>query len=582
MTHYSIRSASDNSWGYNYSMIAWSKQITPTRAALLGLLLVSLIMAWWVGEQGRPFAHYPPDFDEAVHLLPVVQVANALQQGDLSGFWQATSQQDQLAAYPFIHSWLAAPVWLLRPGLTPQRWFSLACVVGSILLAFGVSQQLVQRRHWLAGLVGGGLVLTAFPLWLYGSLAYLEGVGLLLTLLTIYCYLHVIDGSGSRWLLATSLIAAAVFLTKYNFGLFLIGAIGLNEGVGWLLTRSTRPPWERWLRLAAPAAFILLIWFAAPGRLARFLSFSQAQEGQLDIWQAAGWFYYPHSFYAHYLPGPAALLLVGGGLLLALGRWRSGRFRFLLIYLGLSWLLLLLVPQKVPRFLYTVAPAALLLAGPFAVWLYEQAAAHSQRWHLTVLLLFGWLLWWGTAVAHQFSYLQAGLDVAFDSVPATAIGYEWINERTLAQGSTLYILNEWHLFNRYSLQWQHLASQGFPPIPMEWSQVHGGPAPEPTAANLDALLAHWQTQEIDYLLSIDGSPAGSYTGWAVVEPLLGQGRLQPVASSGSLTLRDWDNDYRERVLAADFTDPTAWQKEQQTERGNYEIRLHLYQIVWEN
>jgi hypothetical protein len=144
-------------------MIPAIKGTSPTRAALLLLLLISTIIALWVGGEVRTFAHYPPDFDEAVHLLPVVEVANALQRGDLIGFWQATSRQEQLAAYPFVHSWLAAPVWLLRPGLTPQRWFSLLCLVGSILLAFVIGQSLAPRRRWLAGLVGGGLLLASFP-----------------------------------------------------------------------------------------------------------------------------------------------------------------------------------------------------------------------------------------------------------------------------------------------------------------------------------------------------------------------------------------------------------------------------------
>jgi hypothetical protein len=563
-------------------MILSFKVVTPTRVALLGLLLASGVVAVWVGSQVRTFAHYPPDFDEAVHLLPVVEVANALQRGDLIGFWQATNRQDQLAAYPFVHSWLAAPVWLLRPGLTPQRWFSLLCVVGSVLLAFAVGRRLVPRQGWLAGLVGGGLVLASFPLWLYGSLAYLEGLGLLLTLLAIYGYVRT-EEMGQRWLVVASVSTVAAFLTKYNFGLFLMGAMGLNELVGWLLTRSIRPPWQRWLRLGAPAALILPLWFAAPGRLDRFLSFSRAQEGQLDIWQGASWFYYPHSFYAHYLAGPAALLLVVGGLILALRRWPDGRFRFLFLYLALSWLLLVIVPQKVPRFLYTVAPAALLLAGPFAAWLYEQIVAQSRHVRLAaVLLLAGWVVWWGTAVYHQFSYLHAGLDVAFDSVPATADGYEWVNRYTLAQDGAVYMLNGWHLFNPYSLQWQHLAGQGYPYAPMDWTQAQSGPAPEPTPANLEQLLAQWQAADIDFVLSIDGSPAGSYTGWAVVEPLLSQGHLQPVASSGSLTLRDWDDHYRERVLAAAFTDHAEWEQLRQERRGQYEIRLHLYRIVREN
>ena len=565
-------------------MVSYFKKTASRNIAIGGLLLATLLMGLWLGQQTRQFAHYPPDFDEAVHLLPVVQVAHALQQGDWAGFWQATNEQDQLAAYPFVHSWLAAPIWLLRPGLVAQRWFSLLCVMGSVMLAGGIGYQVAKQQRELALLVSGGLVLTSFPLWVYGSLAYLEGVGLLLTLLAIYCYLRApaaTEANGSGWLLAASLVTAVTFLTKYNFGIFIMGAIGLNELISWLLTQPRHsPPWERWLRLGLPALPILLLWFAHSGRLDRFLYFSQAQEGQLGIWQMASWVYYPHSLYAHYMPGMAALLLVGGGVLWAIGQWQNGRFRFLLLYLVVSWLLLLIVPQKVPRFLYTVAPVALLLAGPFTAWLYGYIAAQRQRigW-AGLAIAAGWLIWWGTAVTHQFSYLQANLDVAFDSVPTTTTGYDWISQQTLAAGHSVYLLNGWHLFNPYSLQWHHLASQGYTVAsPLDWTQAQSGLAPEPTPANLAHLRQQWQADGIDYLLTIDGSPAGAHTGWAIAEPLLTQGYLQPVASSGPITLRNWDAAYRERVLAANFTSPAEWLVWQQAHHNRYEIRLHLYRL----
>lgn len=567
--------------GYNYVMIAKLTRVNTTYIALAGLLLATLIVTLWVGSQVRTFAHYPPDFDEAVHLLPVAQVANALQRGDVVGFWQATNQQDRLASYPFIHSWLSAPAWLIRPGLTPQRWFNLMLVAASILVAFAIGHRLAAQHRWLAGLVSGTLLLVSFPLWLFGGLVYLEGTGLLITLLTIYSYIRA-DSDRTGWLIATSIGTAAAFLTKYNFGLFLIVAIGLNELIGWLQRGWTPPPWPRWLPLGAPAALIALLWFAEPGRLDRFLGYSQAQQGHYTIWEWASWLYYPQSFYAHYLAGPAALLPVLGGLLLALVWWRNGRYRLILLYVLVSWLFLLLVPQKIPRFLYPTAAALLLLGGPFAAWLYSQIAARSQRVRQAALLLaIGWSIWWGTAVGHQFSYINPALDVAFDSVPDAAVGYNWISERTLAHGQRVMLLNGYHLFSAYALQWQHYQNQGLPNIPLDFTIARTQLAPEPTPANLERLLATWQSQGIDYVVSIDGSPAGLYTGWAVVEPLVNQGYLELVDSSDLLTLRNWDAHYRERVIAADFASRAEWEQFRQERPGTYEIRLHLYRTVWE-
>jgi 4-amino-4-deoxy-L-arabinose transferase-like glycosyltransferase len=562
-------------------MILSDKKVSPRLAAFLLLLLLSTLTAIRVGQEVRSFAHYPPDFDEAVHLLPIVQVANALQRGDLAAFWQATNEQDQLAAYPFVHSWLSAPAWLMRPGITPQRWFNLALVVATILAAFAIGHRLATRQRWLAGLVSGGLVLASLPIWLFGGLVYLEAAGLLITLFVIYSYIRAEDGE-EGWLIATSMGVAAAFLTKYNFGIFLIVAIGLNELVGWLLRDFPRLPWQRWLRLGLPAALIAFLWFAEPGRLDRFLGYSQAQQGHYTIWEWASWLYYPQSFYAHYLAGPAALLPVLGGLILAFIWWRNGRYRLILFYIVVSWLFLLLVPQKVPRFLYTTAAALLLLGGPFTAWLYAQVAARGRRVRqIALLLVIAWAIWWGAAIRHQFGYLNPALDVAFDSVPGAADGYDWISQRTLAHGQRVMILNGYHLFSAYALQWQHYRNQGMPNVPLDLTMARTQLAPEPTAANLEMLRTTWQAQGIAYVVSIDGSPAGPYTGWSVVEPLVSQGYLELVDSSDVLTMRNWDAHYRERVIAADFASKEAWQQFRQERPGTYEIRLYLYRTVWD-
>jgi 4-amino-4-deoxy-L-arabinose transferase-like glycosyltransferase len=569
-------------YGYNCGMILSDNKVPPRLAAFLLLLLLSTLTALQVGQEVRQFAHYPPDFDEAVHLLPIVQVANALQRGDLAAFWQATNEQDQLAAYPFVHSWLSAPVWLVRPGITPQRWFNLLLVVASILVAFTIGHRLASTRRWLAGLVSGGLILASLPIWLFGSLVYLEGAGLLITLFTIYSYIRAEEGE-TGWLIAASVGVAAAFLTKYNFGIFLIVAIGLNELAGWLLRGFSALPWQRWLRLGLPAVVIALLWFAAPGRLDRFLGYSRAQEGHYTIWEWASWLYYPQSFYDHYLAGPAALLPVLAGLILALIWWRDGRYRLILLYTLVSWLFLLLVPQKVPRFLYTTAAALLLLGGPFAAWLYEQVAGYGRRVRqLALLLVLAWAIWLGAAIRHQFSYLNPALDVAFDSVPDAAVGYNWISERTLAHGQRVIILNGYHLFSAYALQWQHYRNQGLPKVPLDFTIARTQLAPEPTPANLEALLASWRDQGIAYVVSIDGSPAGLHTGWTVVEPLVSQGYLELVDSSGPLTQRNWDAHYRERTIAAYFASWEEWEQFRQERPGTYEIRLHLYRLNWEN
>ncbi|MBK8988398.1 MAG: hypothetical protein IPM39_20415 [Chloroflexi bacterium] len=313
-----------------------TKRLTSNHLNLLCLLLLAAGGLWGVGRARQTMAQFtqtPPDFDEAVHLLPVRQLAYDLQQGDLGAFLRHTLNQDQLAAYPFFHSWLMVPAWLLAPGITTARTMSAVYLALAALVAFGLGRDLARngRSPWLAGLVAGALTLLALPLWAYAALAYLEGAGLLVTLLALWVYgrSHPPQAPHThRYAALTSLAVAAALLTKYNFGLFLAGGIILNELITlWLADRAGRlGEWRRrWLWLGGPAALVALLWFAWPGHWARFVAFSGAQQGALTIGEPASWLFYPRSLLTQYSAGwPVALLLVAG-LLYGLWRWRDFR-----------------------------------------------------------------------------------------------------------------------------------------------------------------------------------------------------------------------------------------------------------------
>lgn len=549
-------------------------------AAFWLVLLGGCLGFVWAMPHVRAYAHYPPDFDEAVHLLPILQMANTAQQGDLAALWLRSVEQERLAAYPFIHSWLSFPAWLAAPDITTMRLMSLVYLIGAAAFTFWLAHDLTPhgRPRWLAGVIGAGFVLTSFPLWVYGSLAYLEAAGLMLTLLALWLYLRSIqEPARSGLTVLTSLAVTLAFFTKYNFGLFLIAGIGLNEAVQAGLTRHI--PWRRLLYLSGPAALLLLLWFADPERLQRLLLYSRSQQGQAHFWQLQSWLYYPSSLYHHYLSSFISLLLVVGGLLYGLVRWRSPAERAILGYLLVSWLLLIVVPQKAPRFLYTVAPTAFLLVGPCVVeaihWFQQRYPAWQRLLLLTLLFLFGWQ---AVAAHRHFTFFPHALEIAYDSAPATAEAYRFVVTHTLAQNQKLHMLNSWHLFNPLSLQWVYYTDQGYPPESINYGWVTTSLAPEPTADNLAQLLNELRRQGSQAVLSIDGSPAGAYSGWAVVEPLLAQGALEPVASSPNYTLNRWSDSYREQVLAGDFADEATLQAARTTNRGEFEIRLHLYRI----
>lgn len=545
------------------------------------VVVVSTVFGVWRAAQGvRSYAHYPPDFDEAVHLLPVWQIANSIKHGDLAGFWQHTLDQEQLAAYPFFHSWLSFPAWLATPQITTVRVMSLVYVAGAVLLAFDIGRTLCRngRFCWLAGLVSAGLTLTAFPLWVYGSLAYLEAAGLLLTFLALWFYVRSEAGPERPFLLATSLAVAAAFFTKYSFGLFLAGGIALNEGTRFLRQRHVH--WRRLLYLAGPAVLLILLWFTDVDKWHRFLTYSQAQQGQRQFWEPESWLYYPGSLYRHYATGILSILLIGGGLLAGFYRWQDRRHRALLSYFVVGLLILVVVPQKEPRFLYTVAPAIYPLAGALAVAGANQWRRWSRRWRiLSAVLLLALLAREATAVYKRFSFFTPALEVAYASAPETAAAYRFIRNRSLDQNQRVHLLNSWHLFSPYALQWSYHTAGGNGSMVGHDQWATASLAPKPTRANLAQLAIQLQQQGTQILVSIDGSPAGDYTGWAVVEPLLAQGILTPVASSPHYTLHVWSDTYRDQILAGAFANETDWQAARAEGRAQFSIQLHLYRVA---
>ena len=426
----------------------------PVLASLAGLLLVAVAGVWLAAQVIGQYGHMPPDFDEAVHLLPVRQLAVDLQQGDVAAFVRHTFNQDMLAAYPFLHSWLTFPVWTMSPSITAVRVMSVVFLIPAVLLAFAIGHDLVDKPQfrWLAGLVSGGLLLLSFPLWVYGALAYLEGVGLAVSLLALWLYGR--SGRNGRWAkyanhyaLCTSLAVAGAFFTKYNFGLFLMGGIVLNELVQAFLDLSQRRGervengrFRRRFYLGGPTAVLLLLWFVYPGHWQRFWAFGSAQEGGLTFWQVESWLYYPRSLFRQYVNGLPFMLLIGVGLVYGLSCWRNFAYRSLLCYLLVSWLLLIVVPQKAPRFLYTVAPAVFPLAGGLVAALAGWWRGRERPWRLGLAVLAVlWVLWAATAVG-RFRFFDEAVAAGYVSTSETAEMQQFVVEDTLAHNQSVFVL----------------------------------------------------------------------------------------------------------------------------------------------
>jgi 4-amino-4-deoxy-L-arabinose transferase-like glycosyltransferase len=551
--------------------------------ALILVLGLTALMGLRVLGSIRAHRAYPPDYDEAVHILPVLQIASDLRRLDLAAFWVHTYTQDQIGAYPFLHSWLTAPFFLLGPPtLTTGRTASLVFLSLAILVGFFLARELAPDRtwRWLAGLVGGGMMVAAMPLWTHAGLVYLEAAGLLVTLGALFCYAKATSERDARsWLVATSLCAAAALFTKYQYGLFVLGGMALSEVVELALTRRLRL--RRWLYLFGPCTALALFWFADLDKLHRFWGYAHAQAPSPGLSDVERLLFYPRSLVRHYVSGPVSLglMLLGIGL----GSWQicQHRYRAVLGYLLTSLVIVSFVPQKGVGFAYTIAPAGLVLGGTAAAWLAAQAVkrARSSLARLGMAILIVVLLGVeGRAVAHRFSFLEAAQEILYTCTPDTGRAYQFILDRTLVRGVRPYILNPWHQFGHYALTWEYYAESARLPATVDFHLTAAGMAAEPTLENLDRLLQSVVSQGAGILVSIDGSPAGAYTGWQVIEPLWARGDVEWIASSEPYTLVAWPESYKDRVYGGDFASAAEFEAVRRANRGEFQIQLHLYAV----
>jgi hypothetical protein len=552
----------------------------------LALILV-LGLTVWMGLRvlGSIRAHrdYPPDYDEAVHILPVLQVASDLRRLDFGAFWVHTYTQDQIGAYPFLHSWLTAPFLLLgSPTLTSGRTASLVFLCLAILVGFFLARELALDKawRWLAGLVGGGMMVASMPLWPHAGLVYLEPAGLLVTMGALFCYVKAAPERETRsWLVASSLLAAGALFTKYQYGLFVLGGIALSEVLEWALTRRARL--QRWLYLFGPCMALALLWFADLEKLRRFWGYAHAQHPSPGLSDVQRLLFYPRSLVRHYVSGPVSLGLMLLGIGLGLWQIRQQRYRAVLGYLAVSLVIVSFVPQKGVGFAYTIAPAGLVLGGTAAAWLAAQAVERVRsslaRWGMAILIVV-LLGVEGRAVVHRFSFLDAAQEFLYTCTPDTGRAYQFILERTLDRGVRPYILDPWHLFSHYALTWEYYAESGSMLATVDFHLTSAGMAVEPTPGNLDRLMQTLAAEGVGVLVSVDGSPAGDYTGWQVIEPLWARGDVEWVASSEPYTLVAWPETYKDRVYGGAFASQAEFEAVRRESRGEFQIQLHLYAV----
>ncbi len=304
-------------------------------------------------------------------------------------------------------------------AIWPYRVPSLVDAVGAVLLAFGLGARLVGRE---AALLGAALLAASLGLVIEAHLAKTDAV-LLLTCVAAQGALGAIyvaartraTGDTARWALLFWVAEAASILVKGPVvpALALLTVIALS-----LADRDWR--WLAGLRAwwGVPLVAILVgPWLAAISAATggAFLADSLGHDffGKLDGAQEG------HGAWPGYYLALGAITFWPGSMFLGwafAGAWRRRRepaARFLLAWAVPFWLVLELVPTKLPHYLLPVFPALALLAGWALVdgvraWL---GRAVAVLWAAAGLAIAATLVWAPVQLGHGLD--AAGLVVAF-------------------------------------------------------------------------------------------------------------------------------------------------------------------------
>jgi hypothetical protein len=307
----------------------------------------------------------PLSADEAGHALPAARMAFALREGSLRGFLDATRRE---VVWPFVHPWVMT-LFLLAFGVsaTAARSVSLATFGAALLLIPVLARALARgpdgepgpHRDSQLPMLGSltVAVLITATAWDRVCTVMSESLGMFLTLATLIVEAR----AGRRHRLAGSalggLLVAAVFFTKYSYGLPLIAAV--------LFARAWRAREDGLAPLVGALAGIFvpiavwLAWILGPDPLrtgeilAAFVNRDEGLRGLADL-----------SFYPRAITSavgiPAALITLG--LWAALLTRGLGRRLSSVVFVGVTVVMLTVHPNKQVRYLFPALPVILLLA----------------------------------------------------------------------------------------------------------------------------------------------------------------------------------------------------------------------------
>jgi len=533
------------------------------RAGLLILVLLVALVTALVARTIWVYRTYPFDADEAIHANGALAMSLDLRAGDFSAFLRTVYEQ---GFYPPAFSVLKAVAFLaLGPSPLVARGFSLACLPVALLMVYLTGRRLDEDWGWLIGAIAVALTLTSQFLLITSGLVMMEVPGLLASFGLLWLYMQALEKPNAARLVGTSILLAITFLTKYTYGLAAVATVVLMEASR-LLTEEERGDAgkqdgdaslpavaRRWGWLLGPFALIMVVWFAAPSKIAAFWSYATAQPSSSSwAWEAL-WFY-PRSIALHHSPSPlfAPVMLIG--VVWAAQRWRSAKLRLLLIYFAVGMGEMTLNFPKSPRFISTFVPAAHILTAAMAVWCLQRwrRLSLSIGWRLVAVLLVISLVMAVPVLFERYRTYPSLMEMVYETHPKLEELAGWVQSQIPA-GESFYVVNFWDQLSPWALSW-HLGTHDVPPgTRFEDITVPSALLEEASPENIASLREEIRAAGVRYVVVFEGAPWGAPVWWVYAEEM--SDMLDPL---------------NRRMLYVDLYDTGGWLKRSLLRKGAWE------------
>lgn len=348
---------------------------------VLVLAIVFSIFAYFylIKPQG-PFC-----WDEAHHSTFSLLIAKSLLQRNWPAFWHYTNVQ---IYWPFLHSWISS-IFLMIFGFSYRAARFTNVIIGfiAILLIYKAGLKLSSHHKPWVGLLAAVLMVLSPMFLFFCSMAMIENLGLLISLLLILFQFTALEKGEMRYYFISGLLLALLYLTKYIYALF----FGLALFCFWL---SLLFPADREIKKMTvlkgigwvAAGFLLIwgIWMVIPPSGSKF-SVLLYRIKDTGVWNPYEFtkldnrFFFLRALLYAYTFSIGIYLLYLGSLVYGFIKFKNVKIRFLLFlfladFIPMSWI----VNSQI-RFIYTVIPALFLLTASFVVWIWS-VLSPRKRW----------------------------------------------------------------------------------------------------------------------------------------------------------------------------------------------------------